>query len=272
MKLTLLQNLYKQKLSFLYSEEEIEAMFWVALLKVDCKTKTDFILDGFTENKTKHNHIIADLELSKPIQYILRETEFYGLPFVVDENVLIPRPETEELVNWINSDLNQKPYTILDIGTGSGCIAIAGKSLSNNYTITGSDIDSKALNIAKENSERLDLNVRFTVIDILSDNINYYDILVSNPPYIHRNEQSTMKSNVIDYEPHLALFVEDNDVLLFYKKIVNISIIQKNIVYFETSEHYKKDLSTWLESKNVNFTWRKDLMGKFRMLKIDNSR
>ncbi len=175
------------------------------------------------------NEIINRINQHEPIQYIIGETEFYGRRFLVNPSVLIPRPETEELISLVlNSTIQKENLSILDIGTGSGCIAISLAKELPNSVITAYDISEKALEIAQKNSELNQANVKFELLDILTnspkDNENLtFDIIVSNPPYVTRNEVHQMRQNVLDFEPHLALFVEDNDPLIFYDAIAKFA-------------------------------------------------
>ena len=192
---------------------------------------------------------VKKLLKNKPIQYVLGETEFCGMRFLVDENVLIPRPETEELVNMVTHYIETmctSSVHILDIGTGSGCIAISLAKLLKDSVVTAVDISEKALVVAKKNAKANEANVRFILDDILNPQNpelidNQYDIIVSNPPYVCESEKSEMRANVLDYEPSSALFVSDNDPLIFYRKILEFA--QKTLkpngeVWFEINEKF----------------------------------
>jgi len=177
------------------------------------------------EQKQRIDEVIIRLKKSEPIQYILGETEFHGLRFVVNENVLIPRPETEELVELIvNENKGKNSLNILDIGTGSGCIAIALKKHLPTCNLTAWDISVEALNVARQNAVINNVDVNFMQVDVLGDVPNtQYDIIVSNPPYILESEKQDMEDNVLNYEPHLALFVPDDKGLMFYERIADIA-------------------------------------------------
>jgi release factor glutamine methyltransferase len=222
------------------------------------------------------NVILDKLKLEIPIQYILGTTHFYGLEFKVNENVLIPRPETEELVEWIISSAvnmpNFKNVKILDIGTGSGCIAISLAKNIPNAEVFAIDISDKALATAKENADLNKVNVAFTQRNILEtkDLEQQFDIIVSNPPYVRNLEKAEIKPNVLANEPHLALFVEDNDALIFYRKIAELAT--KNLspegkLFFEINQYLGKETVELLEKMHFkNSELRKDIYGNDRMI------
>jgi len=234
-----------------------------------------------TETATKLSEIINRLLQHEPLQYVTGISEFYNLKFKVDRRVLIPRPETEELVKWIIDDVKKSSQNItpkiLDIGTGSGCIAIALKKNLPNSVVYAMDISDDALIVSKENAAINKADIEFIKEDILnfSDNAinNNYDIIVSNPPYIKKSEQRQMQSNVLDYEPHLALFVDDNDALLFYKaisKFASTALNPTGNLYFEINESSGKETEQLLkETSFQNVVIRKDLNGKERMMRCD---
>ena len=215
------------------------------------------------------DEIIIRLNLGEPIDYILGYTYFYGLKIEVSKDTLIPRPETEELVELIlNENQTRSGLKILDIGTGSGCIALALKSNLVNAEVTALDVSDAALEITQRNSVQLDLNINFIPLDILNEHLwsqlANYDIIVSNPPYIPQEEKKDMTSSVVDYEPHLALFVE-NDPLIFYKQILKFAtshLYADGLVYFETSQTIQLE-----ECEGFQIEKRKDLSGNWRFLK-----
>jgi release factor glutamine methyltransferase len=220
---------------------------------------------------------LSDLKKNIPIQYIIGETEFYGLPFEVNKNVLIPRPETEELVSWIieNSKLQtpNSKLSILDIGTGSGCIAV---SLAKNLPFTkvsAIDISSEAIKIAKQNANLNGVTIEFMEADILSisELSQKLDIIVSNPPYVRNLEKVQMQQNVLDYEPHLALFVEDTNALLFYDKITDLAknhLTENGLLFFEINQYLGKETIELLNQKGFkNIELKKDVFGVDRMIK-----
>ena len=227
-----------------------------------------------TQNQQqKVESIIERLKRHEPIQYILGETEFFGLTFHVNENVLIPRPETEELVELILKENNKIGLCVLDIGTGSGAIAIALAKHMKNADVSAWDISSKALDVAALNSKSNSATVSFKQIDALSDYPldKKFDIIVSNPPYVLENEKELMEQNVLDYEPHQALFVPDNNPLLFYKRIADIAsnlLNHKGKLYFEINQAKGKGMLGMLEEKGfTNVTLFQDLSNKDRMVR-----
>jgi release factor glutamine methyltransferase len=220
---------------------------------------------------------INDLKKLRPIQYILGETEFCNLNFVVNENVLIPRPETEELVKWITDDNKGSDcLSLLDIGTGSGCIAISISNIMKNWKIDGFDISEKAVEVAVENNKKNNSSVSFSVFDILNksnwDKAGNYDIIVSNPPYIPEKEKASMSKNVTEFEPDIALFVPDDSPFVFYEKISDFALEKLNNngqVYFEIHENYSQELLKIFEKKNFKEVQiRNDINNKPRMMKL----
>jgi release factor glutamine methyltransferase len=244
------------------------------------------------------DHILSELKTGKPIQYILSVTEFYGLKLHVDSSVLIPRPETEELVAWILSitksvslgsygsgvgappPLEKTRVRLLDIGTGSGCIPIALKKNLPNASVFAVDISASALMVARENAICNQVEVQFIQDDILnpcSEILDQrYDVIVSNPPYVRLSEKSDMHVNVLDYEPHLALFVPDNNALLFYDQIADFALVHLNdqgFLFFEINERFGQQTIDLLVRKGFQeIELRKDIRGKDRMLKATYSR
>ena len=213
-------------------------------------------------------NVVERLKTKEPIQYIFGETSFYGMTFKVDKNCLIPRPETEELVSWILEDPKNK---VLDIGTGSGCIAISIAKKSN-ANVLGLDISKDALNLAKTNAKINDVSVEFFQANILELNkLEKVDVIVSNPPYVLESDKQTMDSNVLDFEPHNALFVEDENPLIFYNKIIKIakkSLNKNGFIFFEIHELKANDIIDLLTDNNFsNIELKKDLQNKDRMIK-----
>jgi release factor glutamine methyltransferase len=219
--------------------------------------------------------IVSMLKLQKPIQYILGEADFFGLNFFVTPDVLIPRQETEELVDWIIKSTGNDSCSILDIGTGSGCIAVSLAVNIKNSNVTAIDISAAALKIAERNAINNNVLVDFSLIDILDVNSSIpnkpFDIIVSNPPYVRELEKEQMKPNVLDHEPYLALFVSDSDPLIFYKAIaLKASRILKSqgIVYCEINEALGNEIYALFNAYGfVDIEILKDLNGKNRMLK-----
>lgn len=214
---------------------------------------------------------LEQLKKFTPIQYIIGETEFYNLKIKVNKQVLIPRQETEELVQWITKE-EGNALSILDIGTGSACIAIALKKNMQETKVMAIDVSEEALILARENALLNKVSILFEQKDILKEGLSAkYDVIVSNPPYVLRSEMEQMQKNVLDYEPHLALFVEDDDPLLFYKRIADLGKIHLNSggkLYFEINEAYGKALSDLLKEKGYkDIDLHKDISGKDRMLR-----
>ena len=274
---------FLQELTPIYDAGEAESFFYLILeeknqlKKIDLALHPDLIFSA--DEIMVWNSLLESLKKEIPIQYLLGKTSFYGLDFEVNENVLIPRPETEELVEWIlesqKSKVKSQKSKILDIGTGSGCIAISlAKNLSE-ASVSAIDVSEKALATAKRNAAINDVNVTFIEKNILeAENLEQqFDIIVSNPPYVRNLEKEEIKKNVLDYEPHLALFVEDNDALIFYRKIA--ALAQKNLspngqLYFEINQYLGVEMKDLLEKMNFkNIELRKDIYGNDRMIKGD---
>ncbi|PJJ11091.1 release factor glutamine methyltransferase [Flavobacterium sp. 1] len=269
-----------EALASIYGEGEAESFFYLILEEKQQLKRIDLALHPdlfFSEDEiTVWNSILEQLKLEIPIQYLLGKTSFYGLDFEVNENVLIPRPETEELVDWIVFNIRKsersKNLKILDIGTGSGCIAISLAKNFPNAQIFAIDVSEKALSTAKKNAERNEVEVAFISQNILEtlDLGQEFDIIVSNPPYVRNLEKEEIKKNVLDNEPHLALFVEDDDALIFYRKIAELA--QKNLsnsgqLYFEINQYLGKEMIDLLEGMDFkNIELRKDIYGNERMV------
>jgi release factor glutamine methyltransferase len=275
-----------EALSKIYPKTEIDSFFFLMieeklnLQRIDTVLKPDFLISQ--DNLTTFLKIIKRLQNEEPIQYILKKTSFYGLPFIVDKNTLIPRPETEELVAWIIEEaskgkLHKKDkISILDIGTGTGCIPI---SLAKNLiksSVSAIDISQKALLIAKKNALLNNTKIDFFEMDILNTESlpQKFDIIVSNPPYVRELEKIEIKKNVLQNEPHLALFVDNNNPLLFYKKIADLAIEylrQDGLLFFEINQYLEKETVKMLEMKGFkNIELRKDLFGNYRMIQCNN--
>ncbi|MGM8361373.1 peptide chain release factor N(5)-glutamine methyltransferase [Flavobacterium sp. ARAG 55.4] len=225
------------------------------------------------------NVILEQLKLEIPVQYLLGKTHFYGLEFEVNENVLIPRPETEELVDWIveseKSARRSEKLRILDIGTGSGCIAISLAKNIQNAEVFAIDISEKALATARKNAEKNQVNVTFIHKNILGteDLEQQFDIIVSNPPYVRNLEKDEIRKNVLDYEPHLALFVEDDQALIFYRKIAELAqhhLTPNGQLFFEINQYLGKEMVALLEKMNFkNIELRKDIYENDRMTRCN---
>ncbi|WP_179345306.1 peptide chain release factor N(5)-glutamine methyltransferase [Winogradskyella ursingii] len=285
MKATELKSIFHKELDDIYGRNEVESFFFLC---------TEFYLDlprfqlalqpEFTLTKSEYDDFFNALEKLKqqePIQYILGETEFYGLKFKVNKKVLIPRQETEELVDWIlssvTSSVAEKSFRVLDIGTGSGCIAISLAKNLPNAEVFALDVSEEALEVAKQNAEINEVKVQFLKTNILDedrwnlifDNLEF-DVVVSNPPYVRNLEKKEIKPNVLDNEPHLALFVEDNNPLQFYKAITNYAInnLKPNgHLFFEINQYLGNETKQLLLNLGfVDVELRQDLNGNDRML------
>jgi release factor glutamine methyltransferase len=281
MKIKEYRTQFIQELTSMYDAGEAESFFYLILeekqqlKRIDLALQPDLVFSASVI--VVWNSILEQLKKEIPIQYLLGKTSFYGLDFEVNENVLIPRPETEELVDWIISN-NQtisksSDLKILDIGTGSGCIAISLAKNIPNAQVFAIDVSEKALATAKRNAILNEVNVTFIEQNILEtlDLKQEFDIIVSNPPYVRNLEKEEIKKNVLDNEPHLALFVEDHNALIFYRKIAELA--QKNLsnsgqLYFEINQYLGKEMVELLEKMDFkNIELRKDIYGNDRMMK-----
>ncbi|WP_396177070.1 peptide chain release factor N(5)-glutamine methyltransferase [Flavobacterium sp.] len=294
MKAKIYKTQFFEALYNIYDVMEAESFFYLILEEKHQMKRIDLALDpdfAFSEKEIQEwNLILAQLKKEIPIQYILGTTAFFGLNFNVNENVLIPRPETEELVDWIIENLKIEAWTdekmegfkdrgverrrdvkILDIGTGSGCIAISLAKNIPNARVFAIDVSARALEVAKKNAEMNEVSVTFLEKNILEteDLLAQFDLIVSNPPYVRNLEKEEIKKNVLDNEPHLALFVDDLDALIFYRKIALLAT--KNLsfggqLFFEINQYLGKemiDLLNQLGFQNVKL--RKDIYGNDRM-------
>ncbi|MGJ8666390.1 MAG: peptide chain release factor N(5)-glutamine methyltransferase [Patiriisocius sp.] len=280
MKLQELQIHFKKNLAGQYPDEEIQSFFsWLSSeilnysrFEVSLK-KMEVIPE---EKLLAFEDALLKLKENTPIQYIIGHTEFYGLPFKVNKHTLIPRPETEELVEWIlTSEISTNPTSIeiLDIGTGSGCIAI---SLAKNLEfgkVSAIDISEEALKIAESNSVLNKVKVDFMQMDILKTGSfpQRYDVIVSNPPYVRNLEKEMMQDNVLRYEPEGALFVTNEDPLVFYRVIASLAkthLTENGQLYFEINEYLGKETRKMIENEGFeSVEIKKDIFGKDRMLR-----
>lgn len=289
MKISELKSSFKSSLEGLYPSEEVQSFFdiladkYLSLSRIQIALKPDVKVSE--DNSERFEKAILRLKKQEPIQYIIGETEFYGLLFKVNQHTLIPRPETEELVEWIVSEQasvnqNADPIAILDIGTGSGCIAI---SLAKNFLNSGVhavDISSEAIKMARQNAEENGVAVEFFQTDVLKakslpsgaiQSEKCYDIIVSNPPYVRELEKEQMQPNVLEYEPETALFVHDNDPLLFYRvisRLAKTSLKPGGTLFFEINEHFGNEVVELLKDEGFNkIEVKQDIYGKDRMVK-----
>lgn len=247
--------------------DEWNAFFKMSIFEVDQYTIKDIVFNRFTSNKEVYQAIVQRLKNHEPIQYILGSTYFMDLKLVVNNTVLIPRPETEELVWWITEKLGRDfEESILDIGTGSGCIAIGLKKLMPSAQISALDISQEALFCANKNAEKHDLKINFKEIDILNQSLPLAKVWVSNPPYIGEEESAEMRPNVLMFEPHIALFSK-GDVLIFYKVILNQAReLKVSQVFFEINPIYVTEIIELGINEGYDFEVKKDFYGKDRML------
>jgi len=243
---------------------EIESIAYLVLHSL-FGARREHIMTGkeVTYDEAELDDIIRRINNHEPIQYILQEAEFYGRLFYVNRSVLIPRPETELLVREVISSVNG-PVKILDVGTGSGCIAVTLACELPESIVMATDISSAALDVAHKNSLTFNTEVEFFVSNILTDDIPEADIIVSNPPYIAKEEMTAMKKNVVDYEPHLALFVDDADPLIFYKSIAERKV---KTVFVEINERFGAEVKSLFIEKGYKTEIIKHLDNKERIIK-----
>lgn len=274
-------NEFSLRLKNLYPATEIAGFLnllcpeIIGLSRAGCVLRKQEVLPK--EKQTRLREIATRLSLYEPLQYILGKAWFAGLELNVSPAVLIPRPETEELAHWI-AQTYPKPaqeLRILDIGTGSGCLAVL-LSKQLNAQVFALDVSAQALEIARQNAEKYQQNIVFFQHNILKNKpvkLSPLDVVVSNPPYVRPCEKKQMPKNVTRHEPHKALFVPENDPLIFYRKILSFSRMHLKPggrIFFEINEFLKKDLKNWLENeKSTHFAFRKDIHGKNRMLCIE---
>lgn len=218
--------------------------------------------------------MLSDLKTGRPLQYVIGHAWFMGRVFKVSEHVLIPRPETEELVQWIVDDIKQQNVHALDIGTGSGCIPISLKLALDHASITSCDVSEYALQVASENAQILGADINFVQLDFLQQEnwkqMDSYDVIVSNPPYIPFTERETLHTNVRDFEPELALFVPGNDALLFYREIAIFGkshLRSGGSIYCELHVDHAEATRQLFEEHGYEATVKKDMHGNLRMLK-----
>ena len=275
-----LKEQFRNELTGIFSPQEAVHMAWLIFNHLRGWSKTQMMLHEDTKlNDSEYKFIETALERLKnhePVQYITGETEFFGLPFRVNTSVLIPRPETEELVEWILQEVLSSPSPrILDIGTGSGCIAVALASRLPQAGIEAWDVSADALEVARSNAENNGVLVQTQQVDILNapqDLKGPYDIIVSNPPYVRNAEKVMIEPNVTDYEPHLALFVDDRDPLIFFRHIASFAwqaLKPGGRLFFEINRDFGEATSRLLTSYGFeNPEVKKDLSGNSRMVKV----
>ncbi len=278
MQIRALQQLYIDRLTSVYDEQEAQQIFLFCLNEIEEKSRIDLLMnpDLTTNQEQKWLDVLQSLEEEKPVQYIFGKTYFYGYTFKVNEHTLIPRPETEELVEWIVASVNKnEKISVLDIGTGSGCIGLTLAKLLPNAEVTLLDVSEEALKVAKQNALALGLEVKLIHKDILSiENFTKpFDVIVSNPPYVREMEKVEIKNNVLNYEPHTALFVSDADPLIFYRKIAQLAydnLVRNGFLFYEINQYLGPDTLSLLET--IGFQQnilKKDLMNNNRMTRSE---
>lgn len=277
---------FHQALDELYGVQETEAITLMVLSEISDLSRAK--IKAFPEDDVppealeKLGSILAELKTGKPVQYILGSTEFYGLTFLVNPAVLIPRPETEELVEWALQTVgslqlavgsNGNPLRILDIGTGSGCIAISLKKNLPDAEVTAVDISAEALQTAWQNAVINEVEVNFIQDNILNSEIEHpnFEIIISNPPYVTLHDKTLMHANVTDFEPHTALFVPEGRPLLFYDAIAGFAtqnLVPGGLLFFEINEAFGQETIELLKQKGfTNIELRQDMSGRDRMIK-----
>jgi len=266
---------FQDRLSDQFDDREIRQITkWLVRYRTNV-SDTDFMLGSvkFSESDLLYFKSAKDRLINgEPIQYILGSTWFCDLEFISDSRALIPRPETEELVRWV-AESHDRPLRFADICAGSGCIALATKSIRPEWEVLALEIDDDALSLIQENMSHLDMEIEVMKFDALSKDIKIepkVDVIVSNPPYIPPSDKNSMSTNVLDYEPHLALFVPEEDPLLFYRHLIQNAremLNDKGWMYFEVHEDLGEDVAQLMRSLTFfNIQLRKDLQGKVRMV------
>ena len=275
-----IRNHYLRKLIKVYTEKEADSLLFLVLMEYTGLSKAELLLNhqqAVSESQLLKIHFsVKELLLEKPVQYVLGKTEFYGLPFIVNTKVLIPRPETEELVEKVIKEMKgMDSCKIIDIGTGSGCIAISLKKNLNTSLVTAIDVSEFALEVASVNAEENDVEIDFKRMDILDSESwkfeNKFDLIVSNPPYVRESEKQMMKKNVLDFEPDHALFVKDDDPFVFYGHILKFA--QKYLrpggtIFCEFNQYLSDEMySLFTGSGYLDVELFKDFRGNFRFIK-----
>ncbi len=269
---------FQERLKDDYPVTEIESFFYIlsefylGLRRIDMAMDPDLEISE-TQN-AKFEKALLRLKDQEPVQYITGKTEFYNLEFFVDRNVLIPRPETEELVDWIIEDHknNSKKFRILDIGSGSGCIPVSIAKNLPNAEVQSFDVSIEAINLAVKNAGLNNVVVDFSKVDILAlDRLDeQYDVIVSNPPYVREKEKTEMHQNVLKHEPDLALYVSNDNPLVFYEKITRLAANGLNdggSLYFEINQYLAEETKTLVENLGFEGELKKDIFGNYRLLK-----
>jgi release factor glutamine methyltransferase len=263
----------------LYEDRECSAIANLVMEHISGWTKIDRLINKSSllslSAIEQLNSYTLELQAHRPVQYVLQQAWFYGLKLYVDENVLIPRPETEELVRWIAEEAWPKDHTLLDLGTGSGCIALALKRNFPEMRVVAADISREALEIARSNADSNQCAIELLQIDFLKqeerDKLPFFNTIVSNPPYVSNREKGQMQPNVLNYEPSIALFVPDDDPLIFYKALADFGqkkLLPGGKLFAELHEKIAPHIKQLLTDRGYPMIEiRKDMQGKERLLK-----
>lgn len=273
-------NYFRNELNDIFSSHELEAHLHEVFHFLFGLKRSDLVLEkskNFSESEVlKLFNVVKELKKGRPLAYVLHHKEFYGMDLYVDENTLIPRPETEELVDWIlkNPSAQKSGIKILEIGTGSGCIPLALKKHLPEAEVTTVDISEAALEVAKKNARNLALEINFLNKNVFKDEIpETYDFMVSNPPYIAVEEKEYVESSVLKHEPSIAYFAE-NDHLIFYRRMMEMTekkLTKDAWVYWEINQYFGKELIELLIEKEYrNIELRKDINNNDRMIRFQN--
>jgi len=271
-------HMFRQELAGQYPDDEMRNIFYLASEHLLNYSKIDIHLKSHepisAANYEKFSQILKSLRSWEPVQYILGRTEFYGLPFRVDPRVLIPRPETELLVEWILREEHGGISALLDIGTGSGCIAVSLAVNLPGTRVSACDISEDALAVARLNARNNQAEVDYFYYDLLGEKTSLpgkYQVMASNPPYVRESEKTFMRENVLDFEPGVALFVPDHDPLLYYRHIALLGrkyLTDGGSLYLEINENFPREVAKILENAGFyGVEIRSDVNGKARMLR-----
>ena len=277
MKISYFSSKFRSELTELYTVEEVSSLFRIVLEELlffdiaEFYVNPNYILNNIQLDKV--NKFTNELKKGKPFQYIIGETRFYDYKFYVNDSVLIPRIETEGLVEWILNENKESKTTVIDFCSGSGCIAVTMKIKRKNWDISALEISKKAIDLAKRNSSRHSADINFIHADIFSwSNCDEVDIIISNPPYVIESQKKNMKVNVLNFEPEKSIFVSDENPLIFYKRIFDISKLklkEGGLLYFEINPKFKKALISL--SKKYNFSsyeLKRDIFKRNRFIKF----
>jgi release factor glutamine methyltransferase len=274
----LLQNLVQ-----LYDNREAEQITHMVLEHITGMNRTERAIHKQQPLSSKQveqfKHYNNELSAGRPVQYLLGEAWFAGLRFIVNEHTLIPRPETEELIEWIKAVAYPEPLSVLDIGTGSGCIPVTLKKNFPLWNIQALDLSDGALQTAKENATLHRAEVEYIQMDFLDEQLwpmlGQFDIIISNPPYIRDSESAAMSNHVLNHEPHIALFVPDDDAFIFYKKIAAFGkthLKNKGQIFLEINQQFGNEVCTVFENAGYSTILRQDLHGNNRMVAAELSK